>query len=375
MGDTNVLLPTAGEQPKKVEFPVTQGVILSSSGPQNWTSLSTGIDSLYLALSVDWTSVWSVLQPKLREAKEAVEGRCSIEMDLGIGRSVLLPSGRRNYRYNIYLGGWNLLLADSPLATSHPNAYAMLHPWLLWNTGPQQASAKVSSTIEQVGGIVREVVPSRVDLCADFVIHPALTEAFLKTHQVCRCRIREAHHDGDRLRSYIVGDGSVPIRMQIYNKGEQVESADGSEWFKDVWKVNDARNVWRVEFQARRQLLSELDVNTIDDLLTGTGSMWNYLTTKWFSLRNPDNCNTARRTVHPWWQSVQAAADGFAPQRPMTRVYRRGQGQSLERSLSRWPGASRASRPRSGSTIRKSPWTTSRMPLVRSGNTAISRPR
>lgn len=70
---------------------------------------------------------------------------------------------------------------------------------------------------------------------------------------------------------------------------------------------------WRVEFQLRRSLLRDLNINTVDDLKSQAGGLWTYLTEQWFSLRLPDDSNTKRRTIHLWWKSVQQLAEFFGP--------------------------------------------------------------
>jgi hypothetical protein len=338
MGDTGILLSTNEEQTGPVEFPVTQAVQLSQASPRNWSKLTCGIDSLHLAISVDWTAVWPVLEPQLRQAKEQAEGSHGVVVDLGVGKSVVLPGGRRNFKYNVHLDGWNLMVANSPVPTSHANVFAMLHSNLIWQAGPQEAVTRAVSVIEKLGGSIHTVMPSRVDLCADFVIRPGLSFHFLDTHRVSRCQHVAPHLLNGRLETYVVGNVSSPIRMQIYDKGREIDRANGQEWFKEIWGLDNPRDVWRVEFQVKRDALRQMAFDTLEDVLASTGGLWTYLTTNWFSLRDRDNQNTARRSIHPWWKSVQARTDEFASQRAVNRVYRGGQGQALQRFITQMAG-------------------------------------
>jgi hypothetical protein len=77
--------------------------------------------------------------------------------------------------------------------------------------------------------------------------------------------------------------------------------------------------VWRVEFQLRRTALREYGVHTVPDLLRGLAGVWRDLTGNWFSLRLREDQNTSRRTVHPWWQAVQACAEKLGPMVEMKR--------------------------------------------------------
>jgi len=69
--------------------------------------------------------------------------------------------------------------------------------------------------------------------------------------------------------------------------------------------------VWRVEFHIRRQALKQFGINELKDLECKLPGVWQYLTDTWFSLRNRDNENTSRRTIHEQWKVIQNCAERF----------------------------------------------------------------
>jgi hypothetical protein len=79
-----------------------------------------------------------------------------------------------------------------------------------------------------------------------------------------------------------------------------------------------------VEFQLRREVLRELGVECFDDLHVRANGIWRYLTDEWLSLRVKDNPNVSRRSVHPVWAILQAAATNFGPALEVERKYRKG---------------------------------------------------
>jgi hypothetical protein len=54
-------------------------------------------------------------------------------------------------------------------------------------------------------------------------------------------------------------------------------------------------------------VLKEFGIHCLPDLYAKLGGLWKYIT-EWASLRLPDDANSARRTLHPLWAVVQAAA-------------------------------------------------------------------
>lgn len=92
-------------------------------------------------------------------------------------------------------------------------------------------------------------------------------------------------------------------------------------WFLEVWKTDSFSNVWRVEFQLRREVLRQFKLNTLDQLLEAQGGLWQYLTTTSFSLRLKGDSNTTRRPVNPWWSAVVDLASRFGEPTAMNRSF------------------------------------------------------
>src|SRR4051812_29772357 len=114
--------------------------------------------------------------------------------------------------------------------------------------------------------------------------------------------------------------------VQLPGKKLSAQLLAGGEklWFLDIWKRETCTDVWRVEFQLRRELLKQFNVDTIDELVTQSGGMWRYLTDEWLSFRVHDNNNATRRTPHLWWSTVQEIGSDFGSQIQIKREYSKG---------------------------------------------------
>ena len=77
-----------------------------------------------------------------------------------------------------------------------------------------------------------------------------------------------------------------------------------------------------MEYQLRRPALKEFGINSLDDLKAKQAGLWRYLTSKWFSLRLPDNEKAERRTIHPFWCAVQECFGQNALGNEIQRIYR-----------------------------------------------------
>jgi len=299
-------------------LPVTHQAQISN--PADWKFLACGIDGLDLGIDVRWGDDWNLVASRLEQAKIRASGTQGILGD--DGEHVILPAGRPNYRWHLQWPLFHLWLASNadPIGKI-PNAYCSLSSETLWKNGIVQSVSAVEGIINRLGGEVIGVKPSRCDLAVDFQIRGGLSLPFLMAARVPRDMKTEQHSTGDDLETFYQGAKDAPTRIRIYNKGVEIIANGGTKlWFQDIWKVDSVHDVWRVEFQLRRQALRhDWGVHTLDDLKERIGTIWDYLTGHWFTLRLLDNDNVTRRSTHPLWDAVRACAPLFGEMTDLKR--------------------------------------------------------
>jgi hypothetical protein len=124
----------------------------------------------------------------------------------------------------------------------------------------------------------------------------------------------------------------------MYNKGLEVKKEGTKLWFLDLWQRESTEDIWRIEFQLRRPALKQLAIDSLDDLKETQAALWRYLTSKWFSLRLPDNEKAERKTIHPLWCAVQECFQQNTPDNEIKRIYRSTGAASLKWYLSHIDG-------------------------------------
>jgi len=286
-----------------------------------WTFLVCGIDSLYLSLLVMWDEGWPKLLADMEKQKEMAQGTGGI-LWAGRGGSVLfLPAGKPPmYRFHVQIPEAHLFIAKSD-CTTYPNIYVSIAAHSLWCNGVTESVDLVKAFIKSLGGTVVRLKVSRCDLCADYLIPGGLETDFLRRGFVAKSgKHRPIEQDG-QLETYYVGDAGSVVQLRIYDKSKQIEKEGTVGWFKNVWGIDVAGGVWRVEFQLRRLVLNQLGINTLEDLLSKRGEIWKYLTEEWASIRYVDNENQTRRTVHEWWIDVQNCGGEFIECKGIARNY------------------------------------------------------
>ncbi|HOI54063.1 MAG TPA: hypothetical protein PLP01_02330 [Phycisphaerae bacterium] len=279
--------------------------------PPTWRLLAANLDTLHLNLYITWDGIWRVLSSHLDAhsrtspyapfpglAPYAVDGQLHVT-----GEFPGFP-----FRLRLPTATIHLKRTAAPPASS-PNAIVHIGSRALWTHNCQVCIDQVIKAVAAFGGRIDLIQPSRCDLAADFLLPGGLTDDFLKEHTVARSRKRTIYTDSTgRLESYYVGQGG-DISLRIYDKERQLATRpDDRSLFLNAWGLTSPRNVWRVEYQLRRERLKGLGVETLDNLTQSLRNLWVHLTTSWASLRLPDNPNQTRRAIHPGWKAVQAAA-------------------------------------------------------------------
>jgi len=291
--------------------PVTPHVGIT--GIEDFKILSCGIDSLYLAGYVEWGKSWLSLLRKLEVGKRKAQELNTPVMlqDTCAGPCLITPKGKPPmYAFHLKLQDFHLYVGKNERGDKAANAYVSFNSKSIWRRGVSELVSFVEQLISELDGFVRQFKPSRVDLCADFLVPGGVPLSVLRCLGVpedfMTCDIMK----GSKLETYYIGAPSSSIRARIYDKAKEV-LVSHKQWFKDIWQIEVLEDIWRVEYQLRRAAIKAYGIDTVPALLNALGGIWHDLTHDWYSLRLQDDSNTSRRTVHPFWQAVQKCAPQF----------------------------------------------------------------
>jgi hypothetical protein len=285
--------------------------------------LASGVDSLYFSARGELFDGLLVLLGRMREANPDQEIPFAFHGSDRNPDMILHPFGRRGYKFRL-----SSRKADISLGASEqfPAALIELRSAYIHSVGLERA---VDETVEL---LARDLFPhgcrlvvSRVDVFADQQgWEPRLSDY---PRFVCRA-IRQAAYDfpatpymtHGRFSGFAFGRGDVVAR--IYNKTVEMQ-ARGDTWPELMWVGRDVeRDVWRVEFQFRREALKQFGITGPEDLLRHRQGLWRY-GLSWLSLRKRVRDGTRSRwPVDEDWQALKAAAlGGVASQLIRQRIH------------------------------------------------------
>ncbi|MGO9014843.1 MAG: hypothetical protein ACLQF0_07670 [Dissulfurispiraceae bacterium] len=222
-----------------------------------------------------------------------------------------ITSAKNIYAYVLINNDVTVKIARKLSQGTYPEIFIEYRSRLLLG-GLKDAYLIVKEWVESWADIEREKV-SRADITVDF-------QGQLKINiddVVMRCRNNgeyyEAYRDGRRLTGYRFG--SAALQCRIYDKTVEIEKS-GKLYLKEEWKKqgwDEETEVWRVEFQLRRDMLKEFQVETLQNLIDHAPDIWRYLTAEWLTVRQPSRTDKTRSRweLTKTWKIVVESFKGF----------------------------------------------------------------
>jgi hypothetical protein len=286
--------------------------------------LTCGVDSLDVGFYVLWGDNWGELRKEFDERKSCAKGTEGCRIDIaGVRPHIFYAGGKApNYRYHVRFPEYHCFISITQSASRSPNIYVSFTSEAIhWEYSEVELIERVTQDIESLGGTVINHKISRCDLYADFRIPGGLSLDFLNSSRVGKAQHTSHFMKGDSLETFYVGEKSSPLELRIYNKSVEIKKKGTEERWMLVWFTDNVEDVWRIEFQIRRQVLKQYGINTIDDLRNQKADMWKYASGEWFSLRYRDDENQTRCRVHEFWEKVQSCAQSLGLEKGTRRNY------------------------------------------------------
>ncbi|MEW6521590.1 MAG: hypothetical protein AB1461_19500 [Thermodesulfobacteriota bacterium] len=287
--------------------------------------LTSGIDSLYLAIDIKWENegFFEYLGQMKSLAIQNEKDTAIIirnQDDQEIWLCTIKPHGSKGHEWVLTGSEFSLTIGNWLKPKSRPSIMAEIRSETLWRLGPNEAVEFLLHVLTQAGASIEAVKPSRVDLCVDMVLPQELWTVDLMPYRVTRACYAAPHYFNNDLTGISIGRGKVSARL--YDKPLEIRQKSKKFWMYDVWGIDtvaDEFKVIRIESQFRREAIKELGIESIYELLTHTENLWAYFSRDWLKFQgNPGKHHTQRNTLE-WWQIVQKGFLGVQNATPLIR--------------------------------------------------------
>ena len=275
----------------------------SNCGQIGFVPLRWGVDSLYLSypgmladsitrkLETLKKTAQADLESEQALAQYCVEDHVFEVKDKGSG---IFPFVLRDNAFRIAL--------SRPKSGSLPMAYVQVSSQMLSAFSPQRAEATLSKVLLRMGDI-EPARTSRIDLYVDFMCDEDM-EGWSRHAWVTRAHNIQSYSCLGEFSGWSVGMGGV-MAARLYNKTLEIQTS-GKDYLKELWLQagwDGVRPIWRLEFEFKRELLTQKGLSGLHQTLRHLGGLWAYATDEWLRLTLPSELDSTRSRwpVHPLW--------------------------------------------------------------------------
>lgn len=207
------------------------------------------------------------------------------------------------------------IFMDARSGSNFPELRVRFKSQFLWRHGWQEAVRKMDEWIRFWAEVV-EVKISRIDIMVDFMgvlptLSPELTEVVTRSRKKREFGTYERYAEGKKANGYRFGANELMCR--IYDKTAEILRSD-KKWFEHLWSENGwekGQAVTRIEFQCRRKIIRQMQIETKIDLFNIVPDLWKELT-EWLTIRIIQNdSHRTRWPISEFWKVVQSSVSLF----------------------------------------------------------------
>jgi hypothetical protein len=295
--------------------------------------LSSGIDTLELGFNIESYNIdFGILSTAKQVAQSTTFDNDFTDkvVDLNGLLFTVQRTGVRGYEYILINDDMTIRLTPKAQGGKYfPEMMISFRSAFLWRLGWRHQADVI---IDWVNGfaVVKKVIVSRADLCVD-VDSPlpdimshyqnVVTRARHKEDYAC-CAEASRYSNGLRMTGYAFGRGVMQCR--VYDKAYEILKSK-KDWFQEIWSKSGWQEdcpVTRVEFQMRRDMLKNLQVDGFEDLKACVADLWRYCTVQWLRIVDIAKKDKSRKRwrASAFWNKVTSAIYMFGEMTGVTRL-------------------------------------------------------
>lgn len=293
------------------------GASLSITAPSNCITneklhpLRCAIDSLYISYKGNIKPNIEKVLTNLKEMAQDDDSSISSNAYLKIldHKLQVSPKGSRQFSFVLKDNWFNIQVSKTKQSGNSklPLAYVQISSELLTFTDLDEILKHLNKIIADLGDVKGTPTISRLDLCFDFVPNFDIESIHFKQWKT-RATKTNPFYEHKKLTGWQIGSGVIMARL--YNKSTEIRKSK-KDYLKPLWQEkgwNSESDVWRMEFQTRREFLKLVGLSSPYQIAELSPMIWKFLCTEWLELVTPTNDKTeCRWPVTDEWKEISSA--------------------------------------------------------------------
>ena len=305
----------------------SKGTPSSNTVPSKYNSdphtLRFGIDSLYLSYKGELSEEGEIRLSDLKELAQSEDPRQQDRAQLSIGDHLfeVLDKGQKPFAF-VLVDNWFRIAISKRSSKSMPLAYIQISSELLTFAPIETITQDLKFVLNTLSIKLSQPKVSRVDLFVDFTTDFDLDNIDM-SQWVTRTTLFDKHYIRPHFTGWSIGyKGNISARL--YNKTLEINKS-GKDYLLPIWSElgwDGEQDIWRLEFQYKREFLNELQFVPLKDLLVNQGPLWRFACNEWLRLCIPNekDSNNSRWPTHPLWQSLSEITWENNSKKPLKRI-------------------------------------------------------
>ncbi len=271
--------------------------------------LRWGVDSLYLSFPGTLADSADKKLSELKRIAQSLQPHEQVKAQYALGDHLfeVKDKGAGMFPYVLQDNCFRISLSR-PAAKSLPLAYVQISSHFLNAVKPHMAERILRELLDQLGDVDPITNVSRIDLYVDFISDVDM-ESWDRDAWVTRAHTINSYSVKGRFSGWAIGLGGI-MAARLYDKTLELESS-GKDYLKELWAKagwQEGQKVWRLEFEFKREALTQKGIPSLREVLDHLGGLWAYATDEWLRLTLPseEDGTRSRWPIHPLWQSLSS---------------------------------------------------------------------
>jgi hypothetical protein len=302
---------------------VPSNTVSNKYNTEDFKPLRWGVDSLYLSfpgeLYISQEQRLTKLKALAQSQREDEQAQAQIELSSHVFEvkdkcAGLFPFVLEDNCFRIQL--------SRSTSKSLPMAYVKISSEYLTHRTPEETVDDLRQVLADLGQADYMPNVSRIDLFLDFTSSIDM-ESWDRHAWVTRAHSVNQYSIGGAFSGWTVGLGSV-MAARLYDKLLEIVTSR-KDYLIPLWKEagwDSTSHVWRMEFQFKRDVLSQFKAQVLSSVLGNLNGLWSYATTEWLKLTLPreGDANRSRWPIHRLWGCI-SAVDFESSGGPLSRTF------------------------------------------------------
>jgi hypothetical protein len=286
-----------------------------NSNPEYFKPLRWGTDSLYVSYPGELSLEVEAQLKNLKQLAQDPDPSKQSQAQFPLGSHLFEVKDRGAKRFPYLLEDNTFRIQLSRPSKSLPMAYVKIASGYLSSISPADAEKTLYALVADLGQIKGSPNVSRIDLFVDFVSFEDM-ESWTRHAWVTRATGINTYAVDGKFSGWSIGMGGI-LSARLYNKVLEIEKS-GKHYLFDLWRKAgwiEGEPVWRLEFEFKREALTQRGLSSLDQVLGNLNGLWSYAMTEWLrlTLPNPEDQTRSRWPIHPLWgylSSIDWETDG-----------------------------------------------------------------